>query len=140
MISGGVDKELVPFVHLKARSGGLWERVRGTETEVDFLVDTGYTGSFPLAMPEDLLLGIGAKPFAVGKIRFADGTIRTTNIYCLEILWGSAWRACSVAALPVGRDDPCGAPNNLMGTRMLLGCRLHMDVRDRGNVTIQWDD
>ena len=129
MITGTVEEQLTPVVRLNTRSGSLKRGTRLNESELRFVVDTGFNGIFHLAIRDDLLRQIGAEPQFVGDIRLADGSSQSTTIYKLQVRWDDDWKDCLAVALKTPRSpEQRDRLSNLLGTGLLSGCRLQMDM------------
>jgi clan AA aspartic protease len=119
MIQGVVNARNEAIVRLRVRGPG------GVESDVDMIVDSGFTASLtlPVARVAALSLARESGGFAV----LADGSVRKFDIFAAEIAWGGTWRAVLVSA--VGNES-------LLGMRLLAGHKLVVEVVPGGLVEI----
>ena len=98
---------------------------------IDFIIDTGYTGE--LTLPQEIIDRLNLQAASYGEadigptVVLADGTIRTVTVYIASILWNDRLRNVEVDSLGI-------AP--LVGMRLLRGCNLSIDAAPGGLVTI----
>jgi clan AA aspartic protease len=118
VIHGAVTASREPVVRL---------RVRGPAgvTDVELVVDTGFTGA--LVLPTTIVTALGLPWRSGGTAVLADGMTHQTDYYEAELEWGPAWIA--VLAMVVG-------PESLLGMRLLAGHRLTVDGSPGGLVEI----
>jgi clan AA aspartic protease len=98
----------------------------GQEREVEFVLDTGFTGV--LTLPP-AACGVLSLPFArIQPAHLADGTRVILRVCHADILWNGRARTVEVLVMD-------GAP--LIGMTLLDGHDVHLHVADGGSVTIQ---
>ncbi len=120
MISGQVDSSLEPTVVLT---------VRGDSSDpiaVPFVIDTGYTGQILLSSP--LIVDLQLRWLRDDRAMLADGSIVRHEVFAAWIEWDGELREVSV-------DESDSPP--LIGTALLRGYVLNMQMRRRGKVTIK---
>jgi clan AA aspartic protease len=102
-----------------------------TTENIDFIIDTGYTGE--LTLPQDIIdrLNLQAANYDESDVGptavLADGAIRTVTVYVATILWNDRLRNVEVDSLGI-------AP--LIGMRLLRGCNLSINAAPGGRVAI----
>jgi clan AA aspartic protease len=94
--------------------------------EVEFVVDTGFTGT--LAMPSHWLVTVGATLEGARLIQLADGTERHTAIYAVEVEWYGESRIVPVTVI---EDEP------LIGIGLMREHHLHVELTDGGEVLLE---
>jgi len=94
--------------------------------EVEFVVDTGFTGM--LALPPFLLEAVGATLQGSRQVQLADGTQRRTPFYTVQIEWDGEPRTVRATALD---DEP------LLGISLLREHHLHIEITDGGEVVAE---
>ena len=99
----------------------------GGPVEIEFVVDTGFEGE--MALPRFLLARLDARPLFHTRRRLADGSIRECPAYEVSTDWNGD--EINVQALILE-----GRP--LIGTYLLDGCSLSIDLHDGGDVTIEF--
>lgn len=109
-LRGYFDKNLSPHVELNLPQGG----------SLDVVVDTGFNGE--LCLPLSLLRKHRFVWRGVRKVELADGSRVDSDLYEGEILWFGKHR--KVTALATRSSE------GLLGTEMLRGVRLEIDVDD----------
>jgi clan AA aspartic protease len=119
MIQGIVNARHEAVVRLRVRGPG------GVESDVDVIVDSGFTSS--LTLPATMVATLGLVWQSGGTATLADGSVRQFDIYAAEVAWGSTWRAVLVSA--VGTES-------LLGMGLLAGHKLVIDVIPGGVVEI----
>ena len=119
MIRGVVNARHEAVVRLRVRGPS------GVESDVDTIVDSGFT-SF-LTLPATMVAALGLARLSGGSAVLADGSVRQFDICAAEVAWGSTWRAVLVSA--VGNEP-------LLGMRLLAGHRLVVEVVPGGLVEI----
>jgi clan AA aspartic protease len=119
MIRGVVNAQREAIVRLRVRGPS------GLETEVDVIVDSGFTSS--LTLPVTLIASLGLSRQSGSAAVLADGSVRRFDIFAAEIEWDGAWRTVLVSA--VGNES-------LMGMRLLAGHKLGIEVVSGGSVQI----
>ncbi len=95
-------------------------------TDVEFVVDTGFTGA--LALPPGLLASIGATLEGIRLIQLADGSQLRTPFWTLQVEWFGELRVVRATALD---DEP------LIGIGLLREHHLHIEVTDGGEVVAE---
>jgi clan AA aspartic protease len=119
MIRGVVNARQEAVVRLRLRGPG------GIESDVDAIIDTGFTSS--LTLPATMVTALSLARQSGGTAMLADGSIRQFDICAAEVAWGGAWR--TVLASAVGNEP-------LMGMRLLAGHKLVIEVAPGGLVEI----
>jgi clan AA aspartic protease len=119
MIRGVVNARHEAAVRVRLRGPG------GVETDIDAIVDSGFTAS--LTLPMTVVTALGLARQSGGTAVLADGSVRQFDIFAAEIHWDGAWR--SVLASAVGSEP-------LLGMRLLAGHRLMVEVLPGGLVEI----
>lgn len=119
MIRGAVNARLEAVVRLRVRGPG------GAETDVDAVVDTGFTSA--LTLPPAVVATLGLIRQSGGSALLADGTVRPFDIYAAEIEWDGTWRP--ILAWVVGAET-------LLGLRLLAGYQLRVEAVTGGAVEI----
>ena len=120
MILGNVSTKLVPTVKFK---------ILGTENleeEIESEVDTGFNGG--LTLPNDTIARLGFVWKAYESMKLADESKSFVNLYRGIIMWNGEPRLVNVAE---------SESNPLLGTELLLGHRLTIDMRPGGQVLIE---
>jgi clan AA aspartic protease len=119
MIQGVVNARNEAVIRLRVRGPS------GVESDVDAIVDSGFTAS--LALPIAVVTALGLARLSGGTAVLADGSVRQFDIFAAEVAWGGTWRAVLVSA--VGNES-------LLGMRLLAGHRLVVEVIPGGLVEI----
>jgi clan AA aspartic protease len=119
MIKGVVNARREAVVQLRLRGP------TGIETQVDALIDSGFTAS--LALPALVVSTMGLLRQSSGSAMLADGSIRPFDICAAEVQWDGAWK--SVLVYEAGDEA-------LLGMRLLADHRLIIDVVPGGAVQI----
>ena len=119
MIRGAVNARLEPVVRLRVRGPG------GVESDVDAIIDTGFSSS--LTLPLAVVTALGLARQAGGSAMLGDGSVRQFDIYAAEVEWGGTWRPVLVSA--VGAEV-------LLGMRLLAGHQLRLEAVPGGVVEI----
>lgn len=119
MIRGIVNSRHEAVVQLRVRGPG------GAESDVDTIVDSGFTSS--LTLPAKMVAALGLVRQSAGTGTLADGSVRQFDICAAEVEWDGIWRTVLVYA--VG-DEP------LLGMHLLAGHKLVMEVVPGGLVEI----
>ena len=119
MIQGVVNARHEAIVRLRVRGPG------GVESDVDTIVDSGFTSSLTLPMAVVTALSLARQ--SGGTAVLADGSVRQFDIFAAEVAWGGIWRAVLVSA--VGNES-------LLGMRLLAGHKLVIEVVPSGSVEI----
>ena len=95
--------------------------------QIEVVIDTGFNGW--LTLPKELLDELNLTRYARRPGRLADGTQTLPEIYSALALWHGQPRPILVHQ--VESEPP------LVGTALLENCRLTVDMRQDGLVTIQ---
>ena len=119
MIQGVVNARNEGVVRMRLRGPG------GVESEVDFIVDSGFTASLTLPMAQITALGLGRD--SASSAVLADGSIREFNLFAAELAWDGTWRAVIISA--IGNEA-------LLGMRLMTKHKLVIDVVPGGLVEI----
>jgi clan AA aspartic protease len=119
MIRGVVNARREAIVRLRVRGPG------GVESDVDAIVDSGFTSS--LTLPVTTVTALGLARQSGSSAVLADGSVRQFDICAAEVSWGGTWRPVLVSA--VGN-----AP--LLGMRLMAGQELMIEVVPGGLVEI----
>ena len=119
MIRGVVNARREGIVRLRVRGPS------GVESDVDALVDSGFTSS--LTLPTTTVAALGLVRRSSSSAVLADGSVRKFDIYAAEVEWGGTWRAVMVSA--VGNEP-------LLGMHLLAHHKLVMEVVPGGLVEI----
>jgi clan AA aspartic protease len=119
MIRGAVNARNEAVVRLRVRGPG------GVESDVDAIVDSGFTSS--LTLPAAMVTALGLARLSGTSAVLADGSIRQFDIYGAEVAWDGTWRTVLVSA--VGNEP-------LLGMRLLAGHKLVIEVVPGGLVEI----
>ena len=96
---------------------------------VEFIVDTGFDGD--LALPSNILRQLDAQPLFLSLRALGDGTLRECPVYQLAWEWNDEPRTVEVLTLE---------HNPLLGTMLLEGCHLDVDMTEGGEVVIELPD
>lgn len=104
----------------------------GDTLTIEFLIDTGFNGDFQLPQQIASMLALGAP--SSRRIRLADGRERDVPYYTLLVEWDDpeteqAERLCEV--LVGGKGNP------LIGTEILRGHFLQIELTDGGDVSVE---
>jgi clan AA aspartic protease len=119
MTQGVVNARHEATVRLKLRGPG------GVESDVDFIIDSGFTAS--LTLPMTLITTLGLARATGSSALLADGSVRQFDVYAVEVAWGGNWKTVMVSA--IGNES-------LLGMRLLAGHKLVIDVVPGGLVEI----
>lgn len=120
MIIGSVNPRRHSLVTLVVRGPAL------QESSVEFLLDTGFNGA--LSLPAATVASLGLAPRDKAITTLADGSRVEVTLYRAQILWNGVERPATVVA---SGNQP------LLGTSLLLGHRLTIDLVDGGRVIIE---
>jgi clan AA aspartic protease len=97
----------------------------GTWQPLDALIDTGFTGE--LVLPSAFVKQFGGLPFEERQqVMLGDGSILLFDAHSAVILWDGTPRAVRVLAGAI----------STVGTALLEGCDLHIDMRRGRAVTV----
>jgi clan AA aspartic protease len=119
MMRGVVNARHEAVVRLRVRGPG------GVESDVDTIVDSGFTSS--LTLPTTTLTALGLARQSGGIAKLADGSVCPFDIFAAEVEWDGAWRPVLISA--VGNEP-------LLGMRLLAGHKLVIEVVPGGLVEI----
>jgi clan AA aspartic protease len=97
----------------------------GSETEIDAVVDTGFTAS--LTLPSAAIAMLGLAHHLSSRAVLTDGSRRQFDIYAAELEWSGGWRPVLISAL--GNEA-------LVGMRLLAGHELRIEVVTGGVVQV----
>lgn len=119
MIRGIVNARYEAIVPLRVRGPS------GVESDIEAIVDSGFTAA--LTLPMALVTSLGLVQQSAGTAVLADGSVRHFDIYAAEIDWGGTWRTVLVST--VGNEV-------LLGMRLVAGHKLTAEVIPGGVVEI----
>jgi clan AA aspartic protease len=119
MIRGAVNARREAIVRLRVRGP------TGVESDVDAIVDSGFTAS--LTLPATTITALGLIRQSGSSAVLADGSLRQFDICAAEVQWDGSWRAVLVSA--VGKEP-------LVGMRLLAAHKLVIEVVPGGVVEI----
>jgi clan AA aspartic protease len=120
MLTGKVNSSLEAVVRLWIRGP------KGQALETEAVVDTGFSGF--LSLPRQVIADLGLSPQGTIRGVLADGSKDSFEIYEALVLWYGRPHSILVSAV---ENDP------LLGTAMLHGSELAMQVVEGGEVAIQ---
>ncbi len=120
MITGSVlpDGQAVVIVQVRGPSAQI--------ARVQAVIDTGFNDF--LALPPSAIQRLQLKVEGEGVYVLADGSKTPMHTYSAEIDWMGSWRSIFVVSLDA---------NALIGTRLIHGCLLTIEMLDGGHVKIQ---
>ncbi len=98
----------------------------GVLRTINFLVDTGFNGD--VSLPPKLISTLGLRWLQTESVRFADDHMTREDVYLADIEWGGTTQTVHVYEM----DSP-----PLLGTFLLLGHRIEIDMIEDGDVTIR---
>lgn len=98
-----------------------------TRRKFPVLVDTGFSGE--LCLPLHTIKEMAFKRYWREPFVLADGRIVRADVYKGQVQWVNRTRSVEVIALE--------APQGLLGTQLLQGCRLTVQFRRRRVVIAQ---
>lgn len=119
MITGAVTVNREAVVRLTLRGP------RGTEVEIDVVIDTGFTED--LTLPQAWVRTLGFPYVETNTLFLADGTTISVDLYEGAVVWDGQERMIVVHCME-------GSP--LLGMSLLYDYLLAMKVVDGGPVTI----
>jgi clan AA aspartic protease len=119
MITGSISRHRA-YVNLIVRGPS------GQEGEVEFLLDTDFSGA--MTLPRAACLALGLPPDRLQPARLANGTRRVVEIFLASVLWDGSARTAEVL-------EKEGAP--LLGMSLLDGHQVLLQVVDGGQITIE---
>ena len=120
MIEGKVNERLEAAIVLTV--GG----APGSESRVDAVIDTGYSGQ--LTLPPRLVAGLGLQRVGVSRATLGDGSRVYFDVYTATVRW-------SGSVVDIHVDEADAVP--LVGMDLLHGHHLQIDVRNGGRVLIE---
>jgi len=91
MICGVVNAQHEALVRLKMRGPG------GIESDVDFIVDSGFTAS--LTLPRGVVTALGLPRHSGSNAVLADGIVRQFDVFAAEVEWDGTWRRVFVSVI-----------------------------------------
>lgn len=95
------------------------------QTEIEALVDTGFSGFLALSPGQIAELDLEWSRYESAEL--ADGEVVVASLYEAESLWDGDWRTLEIAAL---------GTTPLLGMQLLRNYRLLVDVVEGGQLTI----
>ena len=95
----------------------------------EFILDTGFDGD--LALPSNILSQLDVQPLFLSLRALGDGSLVECPVYHIEFKWGEEPRTVEVLALE---------HNPLLGTMLLDGCHLDIDLTENGEAVIELPD
>ena len=119
MMQGIVNALHEAVIRLRVRGPG------GAESDVDAIVDSGFSASLTLPIPMVTALGLIRQSGSSAVL--ADGSVRQFDVFAAELAWGGTWRTVLVSA--VGNES-------LLGMRLMAGHKLVIEVVPGGPVEI----
>jgi clan AA aspartic protease len=119
MIRGVVNVQYEAVVQLRVRGPS------GLESDVDAIVDSGFSSSLTLTTAMVTALGL-TRQWGSSAV-LADGSVRQFDIYEAEVGWSGTWQSVLVSA--IGNET-------LLGMRLLAGHKLAIEVVPGGLVEI----
>jgi clan AA aspartic protease len=120
MINGRVNAHREALVPLSLRGA------QDEEHTIEALIDTGYNGF--LTLPPDLIQRLSLPFLRSSRAILGDGSIIEFNLHEATVVWNDRLRRIPVDAADV---------SPLLGTGLLYGHRLSVDVIEHGNVLIR---
>lgn len=99
---------------------------RGWRTEIEAVIDTGFTAY--LTLPPDVVRSLLLPRRGSADFILADGRVQTLPVYRAGLLWHGRRRSVPV-------HEAVGTP--LVGMEMLRGSDIHIRVQDGGSVVIE---
>ena len=97
----------------------------GTDVEVDFAIDTGFTEE--MTLPPDIIDELNLPTYRQLSLTMADGTMYDGETYVGRLNWHGRIRSVEVISVDA---------NPLVGTGLLAGSNLSIDAEPGGAVTI----
>ena len=119
MIQGAVNAALEAVLPVTVQGAA------GSAHDVEAVIDTGFSGF--LTLPSALATALGLAFDGVGWAVLADGTEASFDMYDATLLWDGQPRSVYVYA---AETTP------LVGMRLLEDHDLHVEVHERGRVTV----
>jgi clan AA aspartic protease len=119
----GIVQAREPLIRLMIRGS------RGSQQEIEAVVDTGYTGW--LTLPPNIIAALNLRWQSFGRGLLADGSVRAFDVYEAKVVWDGRLRRVFVDEF----DATC-----LVGMALLRGYEYKMQVRagarSRSNVCL----
>ena len=97
----------------------------GQSSEIDAVIDTGFSGF--LTLPPPAIKELGLPKLGVTRIMLADGSECLADLHAVTVLWDG--RTVCV-------ESDCADTDPLIGMSLLAGYDLHIRIREGGPVTI----
>ncbi len=97
--------------------------------EVELIVDTGFDGDFVL--PGRFIRELGLSPLYMTRRKLTDGTIRESDVYEATVDLNAELRQVEVIRFE---------HNPLIGTAVLEGWNISIDLREGGQVALEPPD
>ena len=98
----------------------------GQEQPIEFILDTGFSGS--LTLPAALISSLGLPFRSRGSAVIADGSEIEFDIFAATVIWDGVPRGVLVEA---AETEP------LLGMRLLYGFNINIQAIDGGRVTVK---
>lgn len=108
------------------RDGHPYVQLTIGDSQIEFLIDTGFEGD--VTLPPDLITELCGPPTGAQIRRLADGSRVAVQVHTVTVDWVDESRLTEVLAL----DGPA-----LLGTEILNGCELRVQVVVGGDVSIE---
>ncbi len=119
MIPGVVNSRHEAIVRLRVRGPN------GDESEVDSIVDSGFSSA--LTLPAATVSALGLIRQSGGVAVLADGSVRHYEIHAADVFWDGRWLPILVNII---------GDESLIGMRLLTGHELRIEVVPNGSVAI----
>lgn len=119
MMTGTVNADLEPLFKIAVCDVG------GQRHDVEAVIDTGFNGF--LTLPTALIAALGLPWLCRQQGQLADGSILTFDVYVATVDWHGQSLSIEVEAADT---------QPLLGTALLHGSELRVEVRPNGSVTI----
>ena len=120
MIHGAVNADLEAIVPL------LIQDAAGQVHQIEAVIDTGFSGF--VTLPPALVAAWGLPWLCQDQGVLADGSVIAFDVHRATVMWDGQPRRVDTEAVDV---------RSLIGTAMLDGHKVDMEVKNAGNVTIQ---
>ena len=120
MMIGVVSADHEPTLRVGVQSG------TGREQPVEFILDTGFSGS--LTLPATLISLLGLPFRSRGSATLADGSETQFDIFAATVIWDGTPRGILVEA---AETEP------LLGMSLLYGFNINIQAIDGGRVTVK---
>ena len=96
------------------------------EQQIEFILDTGFSGS--LTLPQSIITALGLPFRSRGSAILADGSETEFDIYAATVIWDGEPRNILIEA---AETDP------LVGMGLLYGFNINIQAVDGGSVRIE---